>query len=729
MRLGLAVAACFGVVLAGCGGSSPGGGSTTAPVLAPTANPGGPYTGSVGTPVSFNGSASSDPQSEPLTYAWNFGDGGTGTGVNPTHTYAQVAGVASSTYTVTLNVMDTYGLTGQKSTTATIQGLAPLTDAALTGTVATGQNAIVGAHVYLFAANTTGYGGSGIAASSGNASVSLLSAAQTGTSDSVGAYVLTGSSGTYTMSGDYTCTTGQQLYIYALGGYSGTAANASSGLMAAIGSCPSSSSSVVAWVNEVSTVAAAYSFAGFATDSLHVSSPNTALALTGIANAFANAANLVKLSTGAALATTPAGNGAAPQAEINTLANILSTCVNPSNSVTGICNMLFVAAPAGGNSGANPADTATAAINIAHFPAADVSDLYDLPITTPPYSPALSREPNDFTVALTFTGGGLSGSGLDSIAIDGAGNAWVTSYYGNSVMKLSSLGAPLSGTAGYTGGGLNAPTGLAIDLSGDAWVANFSGASVTEFSNGGSVLSGTSGYTGGGLNRPYGVAVDGTGNVWVANEVGTSVTKLSSSGGILSGTNGYSVGGAGVPWGIAIDSSGNAWVSNDTGTSVTKLSSTGTASSFSGGGLADTAGVAIDSSGNAWFANSLGMTVTELSTAGAVLSGASGFSAVGLSTPLGIAFDGSDNAWITDSASNTITELNGTGSNLSTPDGYVASSLGGPGGVAIDGSGNVWIANRSTLSGNSVTELVGAGTPTVTPLAVAVKNNALGARP
>jgi len=67
-------------------------------------------------------------------------------------------------------------------------------------------------------------------------------------------------------------------------------------------------------MDEVSTIAAAYSFAGFATDAVHVSSSGTALAQTGIANAFANAANVETLGTGAALATTPAGNGAVHRA-------------------------------------------------------------------------------------------------------------------------------------------------------------------------------------------------------------------------------------------------------------------------------------------------------------------------------------------------------------------------------------------------------------------------------
>jgi PKD repeat protein len=354
MRLGLAVVVCGLVVLAGCGGGSSN--SSTTPVIqSPVANVGGPYTGTAGTAVNFSGAASSDPQGQTLTYAWNFGDNGTGTGVSPTHTYA-----TAGTYTVSLTVTNTSNLSATATSKATI-AVAPLTDVAITGLVYGGSTPIVGAHVYLLAANTTGYGGAGIAASSSNASVSLLSAVETGTSDSVGAYVATGSNGGFSLTGDYTCTSGQQLYLYVLSG-----TNAAAGLMAVVGSCPASgSNAITVTVNEVTTIAAAYAFAGFATDAMHVSSSGTAPAQLGIQDAFATAGSLTGLSTGTALALTPGGNGAVPQAEINTLANILANCINYGSS----CATLLATATADGTStGTKPTDTATAAINIAHNP-------------------------------------------------------------------------------------------------------------------------------------------------------------------------------------------------------------------------------------------------------------------------------------------------------------------------------------------------------------------------
>ena len=68
---------------------------------APVAHDGGPYSGVAGFPLTFNGSASSDPDGDVLTFAWNFGDGGSGAGATPSHTYA-----VGGAYNVVLTVTD-----------------------------------------------------------------------------------------------------------------------------------------------------------------------------------------------------------------------------------------------------------------------------------------------------------------------------------------------------------------------------------------------------------------------------------------------------------------------------------------------------------------------------------------------------------------------------------------------------------------------------------------------
>jgi len=64
--------------------------------------------------ITFDASSSSDPNSDPLTYAWDFGDGATGSGESVSHTYT-----AAGEYTVVLTASDGV-LTGTDSLTVSI---------------------------------------------------------------------------------------------------------------------------------------------------------------------------------------------------------------------------------------------------------------------------------------------------------------------------------------------------------------------------------------------------------------------------------------------------------------------------------------------------------------------------------------------------------------------------------------------------------------------------------
>ena len=70
---------------------------------------------------------------------------------------------------------------------------------------------------------------------------------------------------------------------------------------------------------------------------------------------------------------------------------------------------------------------------------------------------------------------------------------------------------------------------MAIDGSGNVWATNRGGnGSLSELNSAGGAVSGTSGYTGGGLNNPYGIAIDGAGNVWAANNGGDATASVNS---------------------------------------------------------------------------------------------------------------------------------------------------------------------------------------------------------
>ena len=69
----------------------------------PICDGGGPYVAATGAPITFDGTASYDPDGTIVLYRWDFGDGETGTGAQPVHSYS-----APGSYTVELCVTDNF---------------------------------------------------------------------------------------------------------------------------------------------------------------------------------------------------------------------------------------------------------------------------------------------------------------------------------------------------------------------------------------------------------------------------------------------------------------------------------------------------------------------------------------------------------------------------------------------------------------------------------------------
>jgi len=592
--------------------------------------------------------------------------------------------------------------------TGTVQ---PAAAAHVSGQVHGGQQPVAGATIQLYTVGTSGLK----SASHALISATLTSSDGTGTVDSnanPGNANNTLPLGSFTLpAGSYTCTgttPGTEVYLVASGGNPGAGTNANLTLVAALGSCTTllaNAATTFVNMNELTTVAAAYALAPFATDLTHIGATNTP---SGLLNAFANAAALANTSTGTpGGASLPAG-AVVPATELNTLADVIAACVNSTGAATPTCTSLFSATGA--------TDTFGAVLAIAKNPgSASITGLISLVTPSGPFQPSLTTTPNDFTVALTFSAGGALATPY-GLAIDASGNAWITNEAGTAVTELSPTGAVL---ATPTTTGLIGPRGVAIDRTGNVWVANTGGNSVVEFTLVAGIVTTSSSYTTGGINTPTAIALDSHGNAFIANLNGNSVTELSSTGTALNGSPLAGSGNITSPSGIALDPSGNVYVTSAQGDAV-KLTNTGTFTSlYNDSALQGPMSLAVDPSSRVFLAGS---------TSGASIAGAvSEFTSAGvsaLSTPVslaasnpgGAASDGTS-VWVANSAtSGSLAQLTyGSATAASPAAGF--GSLNTPTGVAVDASGSVWTANSGS---NTVTQFIGLAVPVTTPISANV---------
>jgi streptogramin lyase len=536
--------------------------------------------------------------------------------------------------------------------------------------------------------------------------------------------VLTNGGGSFSITGDYTCPSANaQVYIVSSGGNPGLSAgttNSNLVMMAALGSCGSLSSSSYIFIDEVTTAAAAWTLAPFATDATHIGA--SATNATGIANAFQNAQLLADTTTGMA-ATLPA-NLTIETGKLYSLANALASCVNSSGG--GNCSPLFSAAtPTGGTA---PADTFTAALNVVKNPGHNVGAVFNAIGAPRPYANDLAQAPNDWTMSMTVSGGGLN---LPmALGVDAQGYVWAASQAGP-LSEFTAQGTPVS-TTGYGASispdPLTQVQGLTIDSNNNIWIANYNSlyngaGSVTEVlgsqsGSAGSFVTGTNGtptFFDSSISYPAAISSNASGEIFIANNGSSSATIYNTSGQLVMGSVGSSSNLYATPLGIAADASGGFWLSDDDNT-IAHFNAAGTLLSHVTC-CQESYGMATDANGNVWVASYLSNSLSEVSSAG-VLS-VNQQTGGGLFRPAQLALDAAQNVWATNLHGNTISEL--AGSNATTPGAPLSPSYGygldaalsTPYSIVPDAAGNVWVSNQGK---NALTVFLGLTTPTATPI-------------
>ena len=605
--------------------------------------------------------------------------------------------------------------TATATATATLTATPTATPTMIMGMVEGGTSPISGASVTLYAA--------------GNAYAANATVLASTTSDTSGDFSLT-----FTVP-----STPTGLYVVALGGSvvvdnkkapankpAAVGGNSAIGLMGLVGISSAVPPSIV--INELTTVAAEWTLAQFTDATGQIIGAPTSNAV-GFGNAIAQSqANLADITTGMPAifwstdgVTEASCTGGTPPVNcdglerMDTIANILASCVQSSSSSSAECTTLF----------ANTAGTTTlqAAHVMATNPVANVTPLFMLQSESPPFTPNLGAAPDGWEIALSFNPGGV----LDEpvfLAIDAAGNIWTPNAGGDNVTELTPIGTQ-AGTFAPTAADFDAPDGIAIDATGNVWITNIDGNSVSELLLGCSTSSCTGlnfAPDGANFDVPFQIAIDTRANVWITNRTGDTVTELNSSGGLVGN---FSPDGSDFNFiqGVSIDTTGNVWIANTGNSSVVELNSSGgLVGNFSPSGASfdEPAHMAFDATGNLWATNIEGDTLSEL------LAGCSNASCTGLNfdpaganfdAPAYVAMDAAGNAWVANEDGNSVTELNSSGAlagNFAPP----GADYDVPDGLAIDASGNVW---TSSIDSAVVSEIIGTARPVLTPLVACLK--------
>jgi sugar lactone lactonase YvrE len=340
----------------------------------------------------------------------------------------------------------------------------------------------------------------------------------------------------------------------------------------------------------------------------------------------------------------------------------------------------------------------------------------------------------------------------DGIAVDSAGNVFVSDRRNNNIRKISSSAVvttlagtvPQSGSTDGTGdqARFSVPDGIAIDALGNALVADRGNEVIRKISPDGQVttLAGTPDATGNSdgtgnsaaFDSPSDVAVDPAGNTYVADNDNNTIRKISPAGEVttLAGAPGESgnVDGVGInarfddPEGIAVDAAGNVYVADTDNNTIRKITPAGLVTTLAGSpdetGSADGIGVnarfdepdgiAVDAAGNVYVADTDNSTIRKITPQGIVstLAGQAGEegnadgtgAAARFSFPRDLDIDTQGNLYVLDSGNHTVRKITPLGE-VSTVvgDGIPGVVLGTlPGGLG-DSLRGIAVSNKALL--------------------------------
>ncbi len=375
------------------------------------------------------------------------------------------------------------------------------------------------------------------------------------------------------------------------------------------------------------------------------------------------------------------------------------------------------------------------------------------------------------TTLAGFAGGGdANGTGSAArfniptgITVDGSGNLYVADEFNDLIRKITPGGAvtTLAGTPGSPGSSdgtgsaalFYSPFGIAVDGAGNVYVTDANNDTIRKITPSGAVstLAGSTGKPGSTngtgsaalFNDPVGIAVDGNGNVYVSEQGNFDIRMITPAGAVttLAGTAGAKgfQDGTGpaaqfnLPAGLAVDGNGNVYVADYTNSAIRKITPAGVVTTIAGQatapGSADgtgtaaqfyqPTGVAVDGAGNVYVCEQTNDTVRRITPAGVVttLAGspkvfgsANGTGAAARFTaPDGIAVDSLGNLYVADTGNDTIRKgtLSGAPQIETQPsDQYVA--VGGTATFSVAASGSTALSYQWRLNGAAIPGATGA---------------------